>query len=95
MFLFLRDPEEKMSDGKEEIVSITTFKKWPFTNDLRIETEDGKFLSALGKYCSEVDYNDFMREGSALKSICFFRVSVRYIYHVGLPSVKTLICTTD
>ena len=22
--------------------SIVTFKKWPFVNDLRIETEDGK-----------------------------------------------------
>ena len=25
---FLRNPEENMSDGKKETVSITTFKKW-------------------------------------------------------------------
>ena len=33
----------------------------------RIETEDGKILSALGKYCSEVEYNDFMREASFVR----------------------------
>ena len=81
----LKDPEENMSDGKKETVSITTFKKWPFGNDFRIETEHGKVLSALCKYCSEVEYNDCMREGSALKSICFFA------RHVGLQSFKT--CT--
>ena len=32
-----------MSDGKRETVSITTFKKWPFANDFRTETEEGKF----------------------------------------------------
>ena len=76
-----------MSDGKRETLSITTFKKWPFASDFRIETEDGKVLSALCKYCSEVEYNDFMREtrsrnikDSALKSICFFQESVTYIH---------------
>ena len=39
-----------MSHGKKEIVSITTFKLWTFTDDLRIETKNGKVLSAqLGK----------------------------------------------
>ena len=41
-------------------VSITTFKKWPFANDFRIETEDVKGLSALCKYCPKVEYDDFM-----------------------------------
>ena len=43
------------------------FKKWPFANDFRIETGDGKVLSALYKYCSKVEYNDCMREDSALR----------------------------
>ena len=38
-----------MSNGKKEIVSATTFKKWLFTNEFRIETEDGQVLSALCK----------------------------------------------
>ena len=48
-FHLLWDPEENMSNGKKETIFITTFKKWPFVNDFRIETEDGKVLSALWK----------------------------------------------
>ena len=77
---FLRDPEENMSDDKKETITITTFTKWPFANDFRIETEDGKVLSVLCKCCSEVEYNDYMQEGPTLKSICFFRESVTYIH---------------
>ena len=68
-----------MSDGKKETVSITTLRNGFFASDFRIETEEGKVLTALCKYCSEVQYYDFMREamsrnikGSALKVICFF-----------------------
>ena len=32
----------------------------------RIETKDEKFLSALCKYCSKVEYNDFLLEASFL-----------------------------
>ena len=53
-FVLLRDPKENMSDGEKETVSITTFKKWLFANEFRIEAEDGKVLSALCKYCSDV-----------------------------------------
>ena len=56
-----------MSDGKKETVSINTFKKRPFVNDFRIEIEDGKVLSASSKYCSEVEYNDFMPEAKSRK----------------------------
>ena len=50
-----------MSDGKKETATtMTTFEKWLFANDFRIETEDGKVLSALHKYCSKVEHNDFM-----------------------------------
>ena len=49
-----------MSDGKKETISINTFKKWQFANDFRIETKNGKVLSTLCKYCSEVEYNDCM-----------------------------------
>ena len=31
-----------MYDDKKETDSITNFKKRPFANDFRIETEDGK-----------------------------------------------------
>ena len=49
-FLFVRDPKENMSDGKKETVSITTFKKWTFADNYRIETEGTKVLSSqLGK----------------------------------------------
>ena len=75
-----------MPDGKKETLSITTFKKWPFANEFRIETKDGRFLSVFCKYCSKVECNDFMREarsrnikGCALKLICFFQESVIYI----------------
>ena len=59
---------------------VLTFKKWPFPADFNIKTQDGKLPSVVCKYCSEVDYNDFMREaryqniyGSALKSIKNFQ----------------------
>ena len=55
MLSFPPEPKRNMSDGKKETVSITTFKKWPFANDFRIETEDGKVLSALCKYRSIVE----------------------------------------
>ena len=42
-----------MTDGN-------TFKNWPFLDDFRIENKDGKVLSALCKYFSTVEYNDFM-----------------------------------
>ena len=78
-FLFVRDPEQNMSGDKKETITVTTFKKLPFMNDFRIETEDGKLLSALCKYCFKLEYNDYMREarsrnfkGSALKLIGFF-----------------------
>ena len=51
-----------MSNGKKETVSITTFKKWPFANDFRIETKYGKVLSALCKCCSKVEYINFERQ---------------------------------
>ena len=104
MFLFLKHPEENMSDGKKETISITTFKKWTLANDFRIKTKDGKVLSALCKYCSKVEYNDCMQESFALKSICFFflQESVTYIHlstfahHVGLQSVKACnLCKTS
>ena len=38
-----------MFNGKKETVSATTFKKWLFKNEFRIETEDGQVLSALCK----------------------------------------------
>ena len=43
-FLLLRDPEENMSNDKRETISITNFYKMSFTNDFRIETEDGKMV---------------------------------------------------
>ena len=57
-----------MSSGKKETVSITNFKKWPFANDFRIETEDGKVLSVLCKYHSKVEYNDFHSTGKFCKN---------------------------
>ena len=83
-----------MSNGEKETVSIT-FKKRPFANDFRIKSKDGKVLSALCKYYFEVEYHDCMREGCALKSICFFQESVTFIHQstfahdVGLQSIKT------
>ena len=71
-----------MSDGKKETASITAFKKWAFANNFRIETEDGKVLSALCKYHSEVEYNDFHARGkfcrnSVNKGILLFRNGVK------------------
>ena len=36
LFLFVKNPEENVSDGKKETVSVTIFKKWPFANEFRI-----------------------------------------------------------
>ena len=36
LFLFIKNPEENVSDGKKETVSVTIFKKWPFANEFRI-----------------------------------------------------------
>ena len=66
---------------------MATFKKWPFPSDFDITVEDGKVTSALCKYCSEMEYNAFMREakarnikGPALKSVENFRNAVTYIH---------------
>ena len=66
-----------MSVGKKETVSITTFKKWPFSNDFRIETEDVESLSALCKFCFKVEYTYvFIRNwGQASKLLTFSRFS--------------------
>ena len=84
-----------MSGGNKETVSITFSKEWQFANDFRMETEDGKLLSALCKYCSEVECNYSMREassrnikGSAVKSICFFEKVLRTFIEVHLPSCR-------
>ena len=45
IFLFLWDLEENMHNGKKETASITTFKKFKFADDFRIEIEDWKVLS--------------------------------------------------
>ena len=37
-------------------------RKPRMTIDFRTEAEDGKVLSALCKYCPEVEHNDFMQE---------------------------------
>ena len=65
-----------MSKEKQEIASISTFKKWPFKKDFIIECENGKVTSALCKYCSEVSYDELMRgaksrglKGSVLNQI--------------------------
>ena len=67
-----------MFDGYEQTVSITTFRKLQFVTDFRIETEDGKVLSALRifapKWNTMPEARHLMREaksrsikGSALK----------------------------
>ena len=56
---FFRPP---MSKEKQETASISTFKKWPFEKDFIIECDNGKVTSALCKYCSEVSYDELMRE---------------------------------
>ena len=43
LFLFLRDPEENMSDGKKEIVSIITFKNGHSRMTLELKPRMGKF----------------------------------------------------
>ena len=74
---------------KKLYISITTFKKWPFADDFRIDAEDRKVMSALCKYCSKVKNNNSMQEarfrnrGSALKLICF--VKVLYTYTAKVP----------
>ena len=47
-------------------------KKWSFENDFIIETKDGKLLSALCKYYSEVEYNNFMQDARSrnIKRLC-------------------------
>ena len=82
---------------KKLYISITTFKKWPCSNDFRIDAEDRKVLSALCKYCSKVKNNNFMQEarfrnirGSALKLICFVKVLYTYIAKVPLSVMQQL-----
>ena len=77
-----------MSKAKQETVSISTFKKWPFEKDFIIECENGKVTSALCKYCSEVSYDELMREakyrglkGSVLNSVNYYRDKVTYIHN--------------
>ena len=64
--VFARDsklrPRRKYVRWYERNLPITAFKYWPFANDFRIETDDEQVLFALCKYCSKVEYNDFMRE---------------------------------
>ena len=84
-----------MAESKETVM-LSTFKKWPFSDDFNVDTSDGKVVSVMCKYCSEIDYNAFLREaryhnikGSALKSIENYRKKVTYIHrssfarHVG------------
>ena len=82
MLLFLRDPEESLSMVK--ILPITIFKKWLFANNFKIETKNGKVLFALCKYCSEVEYSDFMRESSAIKPFFYDKVLHTFI-EVHMP----------
>ena len=42
-------PRTKYIYGKKKTISITNFRKLPFANDFRIETEGGYVLSALSK----------------------------------------------
>ena len=77
---------------------LSTFKKWPFANDFDVNTSDGRVTTVVCKYCSEIDYNDFLREarysnikGSALKSIVNFRKEVTYIAHLSLVMLATVI----
>ena len=72
--------KEKKKEKKKKNSMLLTFKKWPFPADFNIKTQDRKLPSVVCKYCSEVDYNDFMWEaryqniyGSALKSIKNFQ----------------------
>ena len=48
-------------------LSVTTFKNGHSRMIFIIETKDENFLFALYKYCSQVEYNDFMLETSFLK----------------------------
>ena len=43
LFLFLRDPEEDMFDGKKETVSINTFKNGHSRKILELKPRMGKF----------------------------------------------------
>ena len=86
---------------KQETVSKLTFLKWPFASDFTIKCEDGKVTEAVCKYCSNIDFNVFIKEaksrnirGMALKSLESFRRPVTYIHqpsfsrHVG--EIKSL-----
>ena len=85
---------EKIYQMTREKLFIATFKKWPFANDFRIETEDGKVLSALCRYCCKMEYNDFMQEArsrrssSALKSIVFSRKCYIHLSKYICPSCR-------
>ena len=60
---------------------------------LELKPRMGKVLSALCKYCSEVEYNDCMREG--LTSICFFFFSRKCYIHSSkyiCPSCRSATC---
>ena len=85
-----------MLKEKQETISISMFKKCPFEKDFIIKCENGKVTSALCKYCSEVSYNELMREakcrglkGSVLHSVNYYHNKVTYIHcgtftrHVG------------
>ena len=48
---FFSSKTQKMFDGKIDTVSITTFKKWTFVDDFRIETEGGKVLCLARQIC--------------------------------------------
>ena len=78
-------------------VTLSTFKKWPFANDFDVNISDGRVTSVVCKYCSEVDYKDFLIEaryrnikGSALKLIENFRKEVTFIAHLLLIMLVTV-----
>ena len=52
--------------ASKETVMLSTFKKRPFANDFDINTSDGRVTFEVCKYCSDIDYNDFLREARFL-----------------------------
>ena len=83
-----------MSKEKQETVSISTFKEWPFEEEFIIECENGKVTPALCKYYSEVSYDELMREakyrgltGSVLNSVNYYCDKVTYIHNSLLISL--------
>ena len=61
--LFLWDPEENMSDGKKLYPLKNGYSRMNF----KIETKDGKVLSAVCKYRFKVEYYDLMWKASFVR----------------------------